>query len=129
MLRTAKDFMELVLLLAEVLIYGDNGAMGIFGRKKKHAVQEAQAESDFSDTPTLADLSGSEQTIKAMDADDKPKPPRARDVPENPELPQGVIKIRCKHCLHKMKADSFKFGKQRRCPKCSHSPFIFKLEG
>lgn len=102
--------------------------MGIFGRKKKQAAQQTQAESDFSDTPTLADLSGSEQTIKAMDADDEPKPPRACDVPENPKLLEGIVKIRCNHCLHKMKADAQKFGKQRRCPKCSHSPFIFKLE-
>lgn len=110
--------------LAEVAVSGDNRGMGIFGRKKKEPT-----ESDFSETPTLADLSGSEETIKAMAADDEPKPPRARDVSDNPELPPGVVKIRCKHCLHKMKADSFKFGKQRRCPKCSHTPFIYQLEG
>ncbi|MHC4840458.1 MAG: hypothetical protein ACYTDT_05775 [Planctomycetota bacterium] len=97
--------------------------MGIFGRKKKQPAWE-----DITESPTLAELSGSEQTVKAMDPDDEPKPPRARDIPENPELPEGIVKIRCKHCLHKMKADAHKFGKQRRCPKCSHSPFIFKLE-
>lgn len=56
------------------------------------------------------------------------KGPRASEVPENPVLPPGEVKIRSLCCGQKMRNSGEKFGKQRRCPKCGVAPFRFKLE-
>jgi hypothetical protein len=72
----------------------------------------------------------SEETIKRMtaaqiEADAKLKGPRADEVPGNPILPDGEVKIRCLGCDKKMKADASKFRKQRRCPACKAEPFRY----
>jgi len=75
--------------------------------------------------------SPSEQTIKRMSVEQikqvesAPKPPRAGEVAGNPILPEGEVKIRCLACDKKMKADSSKFLKQRRCPACKAEPFRY----
>src|SRR5690606_30692873 len=91
----------------------------------RRAVSLPAAESDRS--------SPSEQTIKRMSVEqitgveNKPKPPRASEIPENPILPDEEVKIRCVDCDRKMKAEGPKFMKQRRCPSCKAEPFRYKI--
>lgn len=56
------------------------------------------------------------------------KGPRAAEVPENPVLPPGEVKIRSLCCNQKMRNQSEKFGRQRRCPKCGAEPFRYRIE-
>lgn len=74
----------------------------------------------------------SEQTLKRMTLEKleesdsgAPKPPRASEIPENPILPDEVVKIRCLACDKKMKAEGSKFARQRRCPACKAEPFRY----
>ncbi|MBZ0135715.1 MAG: hypothetical protein K8I27_05030 [Planctomycetes bacterium] len=74
----------------------------------------------------------SEQTLKRMTLEKleesnsgAPKPPRAGEIPENPILPDEVVKIRCLACDKKMKAEGPKFARQRRCPACKAEPFRY----
>lgn len=92
----------------------------------RRAVQIPAADSDSN--------RASEQTLKRMSiekleqAAGENKGPRANEVPENPLLPEEVVKIRCLNCDKKMKAEGAKFAKQRRCPNCKAAPFRFKIE-
>lgn len=56
------------------------------------------------------------------------KGPRASEIPGNPPLPPGEIKIRTLCCNTKIRNQAEKLGKQRRCPKCGVAPFRYKLE-
>lgn len=56
------------------------------------------------------------------------KGPRASEIPGNPPLPPGEVKIRSLCCNQKMRNQAEKLGKQRRCPKCGVAPFRYKLE-
>lgn len=71
----------------------------------------------------------SQQTLKRMSMDEveqsSSKGPRAGELPENPILPDEVIKIRCLNCDKKMQAEGPKFAKQRRCPNCKAAPFRY----
>jgi phage FluMu protein Com len=92
----------------------------------RRAVTLPAADSDDSARP-------SEQTLKRMSAAQieevasTPKPPRASEIPENPILPDEIVKIRCKDCDKKMKAEGAKFMKQRRCPACKAEPFRYAI--
>ena len=91
----------------------------------RRAVTLPAADSD--DTPRP-----SEQTLKRMSAAQleqatAPKPPRASEFPENPILPDEIVKIRCLACDKKMKAEGPKFMKQRRCPACKAEPFRYVI--
>ncbi|MCB9895041.1 MAG: hypothetical protein H6839_11375 [Planctomycetes bacterium] len=75
----------------------------------------------------------SEQALKRVNlaqlesAASEPKPPRASEIPENPLLPDEVVKIRCLACDKKMKAEGPKFARQRRCPNCKAEPFRYSI--
>jgi hypothetical protein len=71
----------------------------------------------------------SQQTLKRMSMEEveqsSAKGPRAGELPENPILPDEVVKIRCLACDKKMQAEGPKFAKQRRCPNCKAAPFRY----
>lgn len=56
------------------------------------------------------------------------KGPRATEIPGNPPLPPGEVKIRTLCCNTKIRNQAEKLGKQRRCPKCGVAPFRYKIE-
>lgn len=94
------------------------------GRTPRRAISIPAADSDSG--------RASEQTLKRMTLEKleesnsgAPKPPRAGEIPENPILPDEVVKVRCLACDKKMQAEGPKFMKQRRCPNCKAEPFRY----
>lgn len=108
-------------LVDEVIDANDPPAAGLTPRR---AISIPAAESDSG--------RASEQTLKRMTLEKleesnsgAPKPPRAGEIPENPILPDEVVKVRCLACDKKMQAEGPKFMKQRRCPNCKAEPFRY----
>jgi hypothetical protein len=82
---------------------------------------------DAADTPTEIDEPPSDRTERVIWPQGQPLPPRAGEIPENPPLPQDMVKIRCLSCHKKMRAPGIKFSLQRRCPNCHASPFRYLI--
>lgn len=77
--------------------------------------------------PTEIDEPPSDRSEKIIWPEGQPMPPRAGDIPENPRLPDDIVKVRCLACEKKMRAHGLKFSRQRRCPNCHASPFRYLI--